>query len=1055
MDKYFDEFLDNLRHETIMTDDIFEDYSKRMGQIIFDNNLSEGDVSNYLTSISLDMPNTFLIDLVNRTKRLICDGPPFRSGNTLHHGHALISYLKSIMINYYGMEDNPGNDCHGLPIELLVQKLYPNITDQNEFIGQCIETIKSFSGSWYETFDKLGRNFDRDSQYFTMDTNYMESVWWAFKELWKKGLVYGGHTVMPYSTGCKSVLSNFEASSNYKMENVDAVYAKFKVTNSSKTFLLAWTTTPWTLPSNVALAVNKNFTYNLVYSKEEFYIVVQGREKMFPEGFTIIKTFKGEKLEGLTYKPLFPYFEQHENKGNMFKVICDDYVTNDSGTGVVHIAPGFGKDDFRVCLKNKIVTMENVADFCPIDSEGRFTQVITEYSGQQVFDISNTIYLDLKKNKKIYKKETIVHKYPYCWRTQQRLITRLSDGVFIRVTAIKDKMIENNKKVNWHSCGNRFSRWISNIEDWCVSRDRPMPYGFGIPIPIWKNEIGEEICIGSIDELCSLTNLERLTDLHLHTIKDITIPSPTGGPPLKLIRSVLDCWFDSGAAPFASYHYPFENKELIDNRESLTDIVCEGIDQTRGWFYTTHALATALFDKPAFKNVICTGLVLAEDGSKMSKSNNNAKSLVDVIDKYNSDSMRVYLSSSIASKGESFIFSENELSEVYKTIYWFEQSFTLFETCSQRFITDGNTFNKDYYKNTTHVIDKWILSRVNTLKKQIRNIMTTFNFTKLYSTMYNFVEDLTNWYANLNKHRLKGFCGIVEQHCALSTLYQGFTQALFSMKSFLPFTFQKYSSLNIMCETYIQDNIEESMKELQIVTTIARKLREKTDCPNKKRKLYSIEVYHHDEHRMEILRQLESYLKEELNCENIVYPNFNDSVETKFKADLKKIGSKFGKRSMIVKNFIEGLQFADNYHEILTQKFPELSREDYTLIYLMRRKLANNEYLHNDMESGYKLIMNTFQTPEAIEYFEKRDLFSSIQKMRKAAGFKTHEFKKAFYTTTKPDNDLISQNRQFYEKGINCTFESYDQEYLKNPNKVYTHFSEKATTNGVYYVYFE
>jgi len=590
------------------------------------------------------------------------DGPPFVSGD-LHYGHLGVGYVKSSVLFYLAMKGHKisnklGYDCHGLPIEMLVNDLLGiNSLDDIrkfgilEYNSKCKDVIETYSGHWIEKYDRIGRWVDPENEYKTLDLNFMESVWWGCKELWSKGLIYKGYTVMPYSIAAQTTLSNFEAGSNYKDIQDPALFVKFKVLSKDNTYLMAWTTTPWTLPAHLALCVHPAADYvtikdnilnvHFIVAESALSNLYKTKTKVLP--YTIIEKHKGVDLVGLEYKQPFPYFESYREKG-AFRVLADVYVKLSDegskatvGTGIVHMAPAHGADDYTVCTRH-FITNEEINDVCPVDENGQYKLIVTDYAGRNVFDANKDIIKDLKANDLIYRHDTIYHSYPHCWRTDTPLIHLAQSGYFVRVSTLKERMIEHNARVHWvpdYVGHGRFSNWLENARDWCISRSRI----FGTPLPIFVSDDGSEtIAIGSIDELMEKAGLTtRPTDLHKDFIDTLRIPSSTGKGELKPVDFVFDCWFESGSVPYAQLHYPFENKKMFDDLEYCSDFICEGLDQTRGWFYTLLVLSTGLFDKPAYRNVICTGLVLAEDGSKMSKSKKNYPDPQKVLDKYGSD----------------------------------------------------------------------------------------------------------------------------------------------------------------------------------------------------------------------------------------------------------------------------------------------------------------------------------------------------------------------------------------------------------------------------------
>ncbi|KAG0666464.1 isoleucine--tRNA ligase [Monosporozyma unispora] len=556
------------------------------------------------------------------------DGPPFATG-TPHYGHILASTIKDIVPRYATMtghhvERRFGWDTHGVPIEHIIDKKL-GIKDKQDvfnyglenYNNECRAIVMTYAADWRKTIGRLGRWIDFDNDYKTMYPSFMESVWWAFKQLYTKDQVYRGFRVMPYSTGLTTPLSNFEAQQNYKDVMDPAVTVGFKVKGQENTYLVAWTTTPWTLPSNMALCVNPDFEYIKIHdeTKDCYYILLESLIKTLykkPKDakYKIVEKIKGSDLVGLTYEPLFPYFyEQYKDTG--YRVISGDYVTADSGTGIVHNAPAFGEEDYNVCLAHGIVT-EGSPFPNPVDDSGKFTSEVTDFAGIYVKDADKLIIKHLTATGNLLVAGQIRHSYPFCWRSDTPLLYRTVPAWFVRVKEIAPKMLESVKKSNWvpnNIKEKRFANWIANARDWNVSRNRY----WGTPIPLWVSDDFEEIvCIGSIAELEELTGVSGINDLHRDIIDKLTIPSRQGKGELKRIEEVFDCWFESGSMPYASQHYPFENTEKFADRVPA-NFISEGLDQTRGWFYTLSVLGTHLFGEVPYKNVIVSGIVLASD----------------------------------------------------------------------------------------------------------------------------------------------------------------------------------------------------------------------------------------------------------------------------------------------------------------------------------------------------------------------------------------------------------------------------------------------------------
>ena len=732
------------------------------------------------------------------------DGPPFVSSDSLHIGHILISSGKSSVLNYYQMLgynvcNKLGFDVHGIPTEHRVSKLLNLMTPKDvekfgiaNYNKKCKEVIQSYSGAWQGTFDRVGRFLNYNNEYKTLDLKFMESVWWVFKQLWDKGLVYKGYRVMPYSTGCNTALSNFEASGieNYKEVIDPTAYVKFKLIDED-CYLIAWTTTPWTLPCNLALCVHPKLKYIKIHdmkNNEDYIISEKSLDRLystFQKNFKTLGNLSGESLIGRSYQPQFDFFSNRN-----FKIIGDDFVKEDEGTGIVHIAPAFGNDDFETCLKNNIINRESANEFCPVDENGCYTQKISPFQGMYVRDANMLIIEDLKKRGLLFKKEMYKHNYPFCWRTDTPLIYKLVSSVFIKVTDLKEKLLKNNKKINWipENVGTgRFHQWLDNVKDWGVSRTR----FFGTPLPLWISDDEQEIvCIGSLDELKKLAGLSEVPkDIHKEFIDEIKIPSQKGGSGmLKNIGLVFDCWFESGCVPYGQLHYPFENKDFFDDKEYLGDFVLEGIDQTRGWFYTLLVLSTALFDKPPFKNVICAGLILDEKGHKISKKLGNFIPPVEIFDQFGADATRMYLLSSPAILAEAFKFRKEDIANMIKKFIQILNANKFFIEYAIKLTKEKINVDFDAYKKSSNPTDCWMQARIGSFISFIQIEMGNYRLNKIWSHIHNFIEDLTNWYLKFNRNRLKGrFCTKEDQMAAFSTLFLALLNFAKISAPFIPF----------------------------------------------------------------------------------------------------------------------------------------------------------------------------------------------------------------------------------------------------------------------------
>ncbi len=732
------------------------------------------------------------------------DGPPFATGLP-HYGHIVASLMKDIVPRYFTMngfrvERKWGWDCHGLPIENIVEKdlsLGGRKDIENygivKFNEGCRASVMTYAHDWKKTIRRMGRWIDMENDYKTMDVNYMESVWWAFKSLWDRNLIYKGYKPMHVCPRCSTPLSNFEVTQGYKDVKDISVTVKFKVKNPEKLGLekltiLAWTTTPWTLPGNVLLALGGEINYVIAKVGEENYLLAKDRVEtvLKNEQHEIVGEYIGDKLIGLVYEPLFPYFA---DTPNAFRTVTAIFVTTLDGTGVVHIAPAFGEDDFNVGEKEKIPLVQHV------DMTGRFIDKVSDFIGVEVKPKEDPQQTDIEIIKwlagqgKLFSKEKIEHSYPHCWRCDTPLLNYATGSWFVKVTDIKDQMLKNNKKVNWvpaHFRDGRFGDWLEGARDWAISRNR----FWGTPLPVWENEEGDFICVGSIKELEDLSG-EKIEDLHKHIIDKIVIKKD--GKEYTKIPEVLDCWFESGSMPYAQMHYPFENKEKFES-SFPAEFVAEGQDQTRGWFYTSHILATALTfgENPAipvknstasFKNVVVNGIVLAEDGKKMSKSLRNYPDPEIIMNKYGADAIRYYLATSPVMEAESLYFSEEGVREVYgKLVNTLWNVYEFYEM-----FANGAKPEKTKSKN---ILDKWILAKLNLLIEEVTKNMESYRLSQAGRPILEFVTELSQWYVRRSRDRFKG-ADEEDKKSALATTYEVLVTLSKISAPFTPFIAEK------------------------------------------------------------------------------------------------------------------------------------------------------------------------------------------------------------------------------------------------------------------------
>lgn len=696
------------------------------------------------------------------------DGPPFATG-TPHYGHIVASLMKDVVPRYWTMrgfrvERRWGWDCHGLPIENIVEqeldvKSKKDIEEKigvEKFNELCRSKVLMYADEWKKFIPRMGRWVDMDNPYMTMAPDYMESIWWVFKQLWDKGLIYEGHKSMHICPRCETTLSQSEVSQGYKDIEDLSLTVKFKLIDEPNNYVLAWTTTAWTLPGNIALAVGEDIDYLKVKIGNDYYILAQKTaEKILAnKKYEIIEKLKGKDLVGKTYEPLFPYFDNQKNREKGFKIYSADFVTTEEGTGIVHIAPAFGEDDLNLGKKEGLPFIQHV------DFSGRFTSEVKDFVGELVKPTENPQATDkkiidwLEKNKKLFAQENYIHSYPFCWRCDTPLLNYATSSWFVKVTAIKERMIELAKKIYWvpeHIKEGRFGKWLEGAEDWSISRQR----FWGSVLPIWRclgtekqKDCNNIKIIGSIKELEELSG-QKVTDLHKHIVDKITFKCEKCGGQMRRISDVLDCWFESGSMPYAQFHYPFENKEKFE-KNFPAEFIAEGVDQTRCWFYYLHVLSTAIRDEIPFKNVIANGIVLAEDGQKMSKRLKNYPDPNDIINRYGADALRYYLLTSPVMKAESLCFSERGVDDVFKKlimILWNVFSFyQMYRGGFRRMTTQIKAEN---------ILDKWIIAKLHLLIKTVTEKMNAYDLVLAHRPILEFVDSLSTWYLRRSRSRFK------------------------------------------------------------------------------------------------------------------------------------------------------------------------------------------------------------------------------------------------------------------------------------------------------------
>jgi isoleucyl-tRNA synthetase len=797
------------------------------------------------------------------------DGPPFATGKP-HYGHILTTALKDTVLRYWTMKGyqvprRVGWDCHGLPIENLIEKQMEIKTKKQiqemgleKFNNACRASVFTCVADFENTLKRVGRWADYDKAYATLENNYIESVWWVLKQLWNKKLVKKNYRVSPYCPRCGTTLSNFEVNLGYKETRDISIYVKFKIIEEEfkNAYFLVWTTTPWTLPGNLALAVNPELEYCLIENKGEKYILAKDRLAIIEEDFKILKEFKGKDLANKKYEPIFPYFEKIETKNikNAFQVLLAEFVTAEDGTGIVHINPMHGEDDYNLGQKYELPIYHLV------DEAGKFIKQVTDYENLNVKDADKKIISDLKDKNIFYKQELIVHEYPYCWRCDTPLVYYALESWYVLVTELKEKLLANNQKINWvpgHIKDGRFGKWLEGARDWNFARDR----FWGAPIPIWEcPDCKKTICIESVAELKekSVKNYD-LKDLHRPYIDEVKLKCECGKE-MSRVQSVFDCWFESGSMPYAQWHYPFENKELVE-KTFPADFIVEGLDQTRGWFYTLHVIASALTlddlglgqNQPAFKNVVVNGLVLDAQGRKLSKKLKNYPDPKEVFDKYGADSLRYFLLSS-SNIGEEYRFSEDRVKEVWrKVISGLNNCYIFYETYK----------GEDLIKNNVskNILDQWIISRLEKLNQEINKWMEKYELTKASRLFNDFIDDFSNWHIRRSRRRLQKPETKEEKQEAIETIYFVLTKLVKLIAPFTPFLaedlYQKLKKeLDLesvhLCDypsedkNFISHDLEKQMAEAREIVNLALAERQKQGIkvrqPLKELKIKNIEL---------------------------------------------------------------------------------------------------------------------------------------------------------------------------------------------------------------------
>ena len=1029
------------------------------------------------------------------------DGPPFATGMP-HYGHLLASTIKDIIPRYWSMrgryvERRFGWDTHGVPIEQIIDKqLQEELGVRGkaavdkigiaEYNRRCREIVMTYASEWRKVIGRLGRWIDFDRDYKTMNPTFMETCWWVFKQLHRKGLVYHGARVLPYSTALNTPLSKSEAQEEYKDVQDPAVTVSFpvlpvseqpesvrskveealKAAGSDEINFVAWTTTPWTLPSNLALCVHPDYEYLLVHDTESdkrYLMLEAGLKTLYKDPkkakYKVLWKTKGTDLADWRYKPIFNYFTSTFGE-IAFKVLLDTYVKQDDGVGIVHQSPAFGEDDYNISWRYGIINGDRPPP-CPLTPGGEYTSEVPDFEGQHVKAADKNIMKHLETIGRLVRKSQITHRYPHCPRSKTPLIQRTVPSWFIKVESIVPQLLENLGETHWVPSmvkTGRFHQWLASAKDWNVSRNRY----WGTPMPLWVSDDHEEVvCVGSVAELKELSGHQgEIKDLHRDSVDQITIPSKKGKGQLKRVEEVFDCWFESGSMPYASSHYPFAypnfdasnpnsgmsptdgpGKELFTKFPG--DFIAEGLDQTRGWFYTLSVLGTHLFDTFPFKNCVVNGIVLAEDGKKMSKSLKNFPDPMVVIDKYGSDALRLYLIDSPVVRAEPLRFSEQGVKQIVSGVLlplW--NSYNFFAQQAALYKKNTGTdfvFDPEIQKTNTNVMDRWILASTQSLLQYVNAEMEAYRLYTVVPRLLKMVDDTTNWYIRFNRNRLKGQVakptgqanGVVSDEegndtlHALNTLYEVVETLVRALAPFIPFLsdniFERlvphlppsmtkgkdvrsvhFLPFPTVREELFDSAVERRVAAMQKVIELGRLCRDRRTL-SLKTPLKTLVVVHQDQQFLDDVRTLEGYVLEELNVRDLILTTDEKSygVEYSVQADVKNLGIKFKKDAAKIRKALPSLT-GDQIHAFLesgklTVEGHELLAEDLRVNRGLKKSPETENY-EPGIEGQVMVLLDSFAYPELAQEGLMREVLNRVQRLRKRAGLIPTDDVKLAYT---------------------------------------------------------
>lgn len=931
------------------------------------------------------------------------DGPPTANGKP-HIGHVLTRVMKDLIPRYkvmkgYKVLRKAGWDTHGLPVELEIEKKLGITGKQGieeygveKFIQECKESVFTYSSMWKEMSEKIGFWVDMDSPYVTYDNNYIESVWWALNQMWKKDLLYKGHKVMPYCPRCGTSLSSHEVAQGYKDVKESTAVTKFKVKGEENKYILAWTTTPWTLPSNVALAINKKYNYAEIKVGEEYYILAKDliHSVIGDIEYELVKEFKGEEILGLEYEQLFKFYTPEEKA---FFIIHGDFVTLTDGTGIVHTAPAYGEDDSMVCKAYNLPLINLV------DTEGKFMDCVEPWKGIFVKKADPKILEYMKENGMLFKSEKFTHSYPHCWRCDTPLLYYPKESWFVKTTALREKLIENNNKIHWHPDNirtGRMGKFLENVIDWGISRDRY----WGTPLPIWECECGHRECIGSIEELKNKgINVPEGIELHKPYIDNVHLKCENCGKDMIRTHEVIDCWFDSGSMPFAQHHYPFENKELFE-ANFPAQFISEAVDQTRGWFYTLIAISTAVFDEIPFENSVVLGHVLDKKGIKMSKHKGNVVDPVEVIESQGADATRWHFYTASAPWLPTR-FSKDDVAEAQRkflSTLWNVYSFYVL-------YAEIDQFNPMEYKDfkSENIMDKWIISKLNTLVKTVDVNLEGYKITQAALAIEGFVDELSNWYVRRNRSRYWSEDLTDDKIGAYMTLYNVLVTVCKVSAPFIPFmTEEIYQNLVVsfdkdakeslhLCswpeynEQLVDENLEREMDMAYKIVKLGRSARNGANIKNRQPlskmliNTTSLPAYYG------------SIIKDELNIKVVEFgADLSEYVNFELKPNLPVLGKPYGKLIPGIKKEIASKNQMEFAGTIQSGGTVTINVNETEIVLDSNNLLVTMQGLEGFAFAGEEqigVVLDTTISEELKEEGHLREIISKIQNIRKESGF--------------------------------------------------------------------